>query len=56
MKIQKESKYRAITMLTEKEKESIQEIAWYSGRSMSGFIRYLIIQELSKYEDEDEEY
>jgi len=41
-------------MLTEKEKETLQEIAWYDGRSVSGYIRYLVKQEISNYADDDE--
>jgi hypothetical protein len=43
-------KFRVVTILTEQEKELIQELAWDSGRSMSSYIRHIIIQELRKYE------
>lgn len=54
MKNPDRQKYRVITMLTEKEKETLQEIALYDGRSVSGYIRYLVKQELSKYEGDDD--
>jgi hypothetical protein len=54
MKNPDRKKCRIITMLTEEEKETLQEIAWYDGRSVSGYIRFLVKQELSKYEGDDD--
>jgi hypothetical protein len=38
-----EDKYRVVTMLTAKEKEALQRLAWRCGRSMAGYLRYLLI-------------
>ncbi|MBU1054521.1 MAG: hypothetical protein KKC46_11950 [Proteobacteria bacterium] len=35
---------RVTTLLSEEEKEALKEIAWKSGRSMSGYIRNLVIE------------
>jgi len=55
MKNPYEQKNRVTTLLSDEQKEALQELAWDSGRSMSSYIRYLIIQVLNnynKYEDE----
>jgi hypothetical protein len=41
-----EDRYRIVTVLTAKEKAWLQRLAWKNGRSMSGYIRYLIVQEI----------
>ena len=42
----KDDRYRIVTVLTAKEKAWLERLAWKSGRSMSGYIRYLIVQEI----------
>ena len=39
-----DDKYRVVTLLTEEEKEALQTLAWRSGRSMAGYLRYLLIE------------
>ena len=34
---------RVTTLLTKKDKDALQIIAWKSGRSVSGYIRYLVM-------------
>ena len=41
-----DDKIRVVTILTEKERDALEVLAWKSGRSMSGFIRHLIIEEI----------
>jgi hypothetical protein len=40
----KDSKLRVTTFLKEDEKEDLEKLAWRSGRSVSGFLRYLIVK------------
>ncbi len=49
MKKKKETKCRVTILLTEKEKEDLQDLAFYSDRSLSSQVRYLVKQELNKY-------
>lgn len=35
-------KYRVVTLLTAEEKVALEELAWKSGRSMSGYLRHLV--------------
>ena len=35
-------KYRVVTLLTIEERVALEELAWKSGRSMSGYLRYLV--------------
>jgi len=35
-------KYRVVTLLTAEEKLALEELAWKSGRSMSGYLRHLV--------------
>ena len=37
-------KHRVVTLITTDEKEDLQSLAWKSGRSVSGYLRYLIIE------------
>lgn len=37
-----DDKIRAVTMITMKEKEWLKHLAWKSGRSMAGYLRYLL--------------
>jgi len=37
-------KHRVVTLITTEEKEELESLAWKSGRSVSGYIRYLIIE------------
>lgn len=46
-----ESKYRVVTLLMAEEKEALQELAWKSGRSMSGYIRYLVREAIEANSD-----
>ena len=39
-------KYRVVTLLTVEERVALEKLAWKSGRSMSGFIRHLIVEEI----------
>jgi hypothetical protein len=39
--------HRVITMLTEDEKEDLQNLAWDSGRSMSGYLRFLVTEAIA---------
>lgn len=40
----KDSKRRVTTFLKEDEKEDLEELAWKSGRSVSGYLRALVIK------------
>ncbi len=51
-----EQKNRVTTLLSDEQKEALQELAWDSGRSMSSYIRYLIIQVLNNYNKYDDEF
>ncbi len=42
----KDTRYRVTTFLEEDEKEDLEKLAWRSGRSVSGYVRYLIIEEI----------
>ena len=35
-------KYRVVTLLTIEERVALEELAWKSGRSMSGYLRHLV--------------
>ena len=35
-------KYRVVTLLTVEERVALEELAWKSGRSMSGYLRHLV--------------
>jgi hypothetical protein len=35
-------KYRVVTLLTVEERIALEELAWKSGRSMSGYLRHLV--------------
>jgi predicted DNA-binding protein len=41
-----EEKLRVVTLLSQEEKDDLQILAWKSGRSMSGYIRHLVIEEI----------
>lgn len=41
-----EERQRVCTLLTQDEKDDLQILAWKSGRSVSGYIRHLIVQEI----------
>jgi predicted DNA-binding protein len=41
-----EEKLRVVTLLSQEEKDDLQILAWKSGRSMSGYIRLLVIEEI----------
>lgn len=46
-----EEKYRVVTLLNEEEKDALQELAWSTQRSVSGYLRYMVIMEIAKYAD-----
>jgi hypothetical protein len=48
---QKQQKYSVITVLTKDEKEDLKVLAWESQRSMSSYLRYLLICEIENYKD-----
>lgn len=35
-------RYRVVTLLTVDERVALEELAWKSGRSMSGYLRHLV--------------
>ena len=41
-----DDRVRVVTLLTEKEKAALETLAWRSGRSMSGYIRHLVVEEI----------
>ena len=49
MKISTEEKYRVVTLLTEEERDNLHFLAEHSQRSMSGYLRYLVIKEIAEY-------
>jgi hypothetical protein len=42
-------RYRVVTLLSVEERVALEELAWKSGRSMSGYLRHLV-NEAIKYE------
>jgi len=46
-----EEKKRVCTMLSQDEKDDLQILAWKSGRSMSGYIRHLVIEAIEANSD-----
>jgi hypothetical protein len=42
----KDYRYRVVTLLTVEERVALEDLAWKSGRSMSGYLRYLLIEEI----------
>ena len=46
-----EEKQRVVTLLSQDEKNDLQILAWKSGRSISGFIRNLVILEIMRHSD-----
>ena len=47
-----DKKIRVVTLLWEEEKEDLQILAWRSGRSVSGYIRYLVNEDIERNSDE----
>lgn len=45
-------KYRVVTLLTVEERIALEELAWKSGRSMSGYIRHLVIEAIEMKSDD----
>lgn len=41
-----DDKYRVVTILNKVEKAWLQRLAWKSGRSMAGYLRYLLTEEI----------
>lgn len=39
-----DDRIRVVTLLTAEEKTELEYLAWKSGRSMSGYIRFLVIK------------
>jgi hypothetical protein len=48
MENQEQQKYRVTTMITDEERDYLRVLAWNNQRSMSGYLRYLLICELNK--------
>lgn len=48
MENKKEKSHRVVVVLTAEEKEKLQELARNDQRSMSGFLRCLLYQEVNK--------
>jgi predicted DNA-binding protein len=44
-------KYRVVTSLKLQERVRLEELAWESGRSMSGYIRYLVNEDIERNSD-----
>ena len=40
-----QDQYRITTLLTAKEKAALKKKAWRSGRTMSSYLRYLVIED-----------
>jgi hypothetical protein len=51
MENQKQQKNRVISVLTKDEKEALKVLAWDSRRSISSYLRYLLICEIENYRD-----
>jgi len=45
------ARFRIVTLLTKDEKDALEILAWRSGRSMSGYIRYLVIEDIERNSD-----
>lgn len=52
MKKQDLPKHRIVTILTKEEKDYLQDLAQEEQRSMSGFLRYLLRQEIYRVYEE----
>lgn len=46
-------KLRIVTLLTQEEKEQLEELAWRSGRSVAGYVRALILEDIEANFDKD---
>ena len=46
-----ENKVRVIALLWDAEKQDLQTLAWWSGRSVSGYIRHLVNEDIEKNSD-----
>ena len=44
-----DEKHRVTTMLSTSERDWLQHLAWKSGRSMAGYLRYLLNEEISNH-------
>ena len=44
-------RYRVVTLLTAEEKVELEELAWKSGRSMSGYLRHLVNEAIEANSD-----
>ena len=49
MECNKKQKYRIVTMITSKEREALKILATEDGRSMSSYLRYLLVREIGEY-------
>lgn len=52
MKKSDQQKYRIVMVVTEKEKDCLKQLAQEEQRSMSGFLRYLLRQEIYRVYEE----
>jgi hypothetical protein len=46
-----DEKHRVVTLLSQDEKDNLQILAWKSGRSVSGYIRYLVVEAIERESD-----
>jgi hypothetical protein len=46
-----DERHRVVTVLTEDEKDALQRLAWRSGRSMAGYLRYLLNVDVGENEE-----
>ena len=44
-------RYRIVTVLSEYEKKWLKRLAWKSGRSMAGYLRYLLNEDIVNNRD-----
>lgn len=49
MENEKEKKVRIVAVITEEEREMLQALAKSEQRSMSSFLRFLLVQEINAY-------
>lgn len=46
-----DEKHRVVTLLSQDEKDDLQILSWRSGRSMSGYIRHLVVEAIERESD-----
>jgi len=40
---------RVVTAITKEEKDALQELAWSTQRSVTGYLRHMVIREIETY-------